>query len=145
MAVNRTAPSEPGSDAAGDPFLPAERVDLATAIGAFTLGSAYVNHLDHATGSVSPGKYADLIVLDRNVFELDPADGGVTGAEVVLTFVGGRRCTRLLRADARPGRGKPAVAVRRTGLPTPGVRRRHRPIWRTTFTSSGWRASACAN
>ena len=49
-------------------FLPEERLDLATAIAAFTMGSAYVNHLDRETGSIEVGKFADLAVLDRNLF-----------------------------------------------------------------------------
>ena len=34
------------------------------------MGSAYVNHLDAATGSIEVGKYADLAVLDQNLFEI---------------------------------------------------------------------------
>jgi hypothetical protein len=45
------------------PFLPAGRVGLATAIAAFTIGSAYVDHDKHEAGSVEPGKCADLVVL----------------------------------------------------------------------------------
>jgi len=89
VAVNRTPLPEAGTSQAADPFLADERVDLATAIRAFTLGSAYVNHLDHETGSISVGKCADLTVLDRNLFEVDLADGGVAAAEVVLTLVNG--------------------------------------------------------
>jgi len=89
VAVHRTPVPESGSGAVADPFLPAERVDLATGIRALTLGSAYVNHLENATGSVSPGKRADLVVLDRNVFAVDLADGGVAEANVLLTLVDG--------------------------------------------------------
>jgi predicted amidohydrolase YtcJ len=71
-----------------DPFLPDERLDLATAIGAFTIGSAYVNHLDDVTGSIEVGKDADLVVLDRNLFEHPLAD--VHEAKTLLTLVEGR-------------------------------------------------------
>ena len=57
-------------EAIGEVFIPEERVDLATAIGAFTMGSAYVNHLDRLTGSIEVGKYADLTVIDQNLFEI---------------------------------------------------------------------------
>ena len=73
VAVNRT--SFPGYVYADDdtailePFLPDERLDLPTAIAAFTVGSAFVNHLEDVTGSIEPGKLADLVVLDRNPFE----------------------------------------------------------------------------
>ena len=73
VAVNRT--SFPGyvyaddDEAVEQPFLPDERLDLPTAIAAFTVGSAFVNHLEDVTGSIEPGKLADLVVLDRNPFE----------------------------------------------------------------------------
>lgn len=68
-------------------FLPDERLDLATCLQAFTLGSAYVNHLDDVTGSITPGKAADLVVLDRNLFDLEAEEVGE--AKVVLTLVEG--------------------------------------------------------
>ena len=72
-----------------DVFLPEERLDLATSIAAFTMGSAYVNHLDIETGSIEVGKHADLAVLDRNVFAAPPEE--IADARCVETFVEGRR------------------------------------------------------
>jgi predicted amidohydrolase YtcJ len=91
VAVNRTVPPDylyGGQDEReGEPLLPDERITLAQAIRAFTMGSAYVNHLDEVTGSVEVGKLADLVVLSRNLFEVDP--GEISRAEVVLTLVDG--------------------------------------------------------
>ncbi len=84
VAVNRVAPDARGSE----PFLPHEALDLGDALAAFTSGSAYVNHLDDVTGTVEPGKLADLIVLDRDVFAADA--GPIGDARVVATFVDGR-------------------------------------------------------
>ena len=53
------------------------------------MGSAYANHLDHETGSIEPGKLADLTVLDRNLFA-HPV-GEISEAKVVQTFVEGVR------------------------------------------------------
>jgi predicted amidohydrolase YtcJ len=93
VAVNRTLPhGYPYADAddeASDPFLPDERLDLAAALRAFTIGSAYVNHLDDACGSIEVGKLADLVVLNRNVFAA--GRDGFSDAEVLLTLVGGER------------------------------------------------------
>ncbi|MGZ4153338.1 MAG: amidohydrolase, partial [Actinomycetota bacterium] len=94
VAVNRTAaPSytymTPDDPAVAEPFLPDERLDLSTAIAAFTIGSAYVNHLDHVTGSIEVGKDADLVVLDRNLFDHPVAD--IHEAKALLTLVEGRR------------------------------------------------------
>jgi hypothetical protein len=84
VAVNRIYPESRGT---ATPFLPDERLTLEQAIAAFTLGSAYVNHLDDETGSITPGKLADLIVVDRDLF----ADGAgpIGDAKVLATFVGG--------------------------------------------------------
>jgi hypothetical protein len=86
--VNRESP-EALEGAAVDVFLPDERLDLATSIAAFTMGSAYVNHLDDATGSIEPGKLADLVVVDRDLFAA-PADE-IAAASVELTMVEGER------------------------------------------------------
>ncbi len=91
VAVNRTVPPGypyAGEERGGEALLPRERVDLPTAIAAFTIGSAYVNHLERETGSIEPGKRADLAVLDRNLFAHPATEIGL--AEVDLTLVDGR-------------------------------------------------------
>jgi hypothetical protein len=71
-----------------EPFLPDERLDLATALAAYTHGSAYVDHLDHETGSIEVGKLADLAVIDRDLFAADA--GPIGDGRVLLTLVDGR-------------------------------------------------------
>ena len=83
VAVRRVAPG----DGDGEPFLPDERVDLPTALDAFTTGSAYALRLEAETGSVTPGKLADLAVLDRDPF--DRAAGPIAQARVLATLVEG--------------------------------------------------------
>jgi predicted amidohydrolase YtcJ len=83
VAVNRTAPDDRGAE----PLVPEERIDLAAALEAFTAGSAFVNHLDDLTGSIEPGKLADLAVLDRDIFA--PDAGPIGDTRVVLTLVEG--------------------------------------------------------
>lgn len=83
VAVHRVAPASRDAP----PFLPEERLDLSTALDAFTSGSAYVNHLDEVTGSLEVGKAADLVVLDRDLFA--PDAGPIGDARVLLTMVGG--------------------------------------------------------
>ncbi len=88
VAVNRKVPPDYAyGDGNDDVFLPEERLDLATSIAAFTMGSAYVNHLDDVTGSIEVGKYADVTVLDRDLFA-HPADE-IANAQVDATFVEG--------------------------------------------------------
>ena len=72
---------------ADEPLFPQERLTLDEALAAFTLGSAFVNHLDAETGSIAVGKRADLAILDR---DLRSPDAGPLGeARVVATLVGG--------------------------------------------------------
>jgi predicted amidohydrolase YtcJ len=83
VAVHRVAPD----DRDGEPFLPAERLDLPAALAAFTSGSAYALRLEAETGSVTPGRLADLAVLDRDPF--DPAAGPIGDVRVLATLVEG--------------------------------------------------------
>lgn len=88
VAVNREEPrGYPYGDGAEGPFLAHERLDLAEAIAASTIGSAYVNHLDDETGSIEVGKLADLVVLDRDPFAHPMNE--IADARVVLTLVEG--------------------------------------------------------
>jgi predicted amidohydrolase YtcJ len=85
VAVNRSLQGASGAEA--EPFLPNQSLDLAEALAAYTIGSAYVNHLDDETGSVERGKLADLVVLDRDPFAHPAAEIGSTG--VLATYVQG--------------------------------------------------------
>jgi predicted amidohydrolase YtcJ len=83
VAVRRIDPSERDAE----PFLPEERIELEEAIAAATLGSAFALGHEDRTGSLEPGKLADLIVLDRD--PLDPDLAGPAEARVQMTMVGG--------------------------------------------------------
>ncbi len=85
VAVNRTPP--PGEAGESEPLLPEQSIDLATAITAYTSGSAYVSHRETDSGSLEPGKLADLAILDRDPFNLPAPEIGT--ARVVATFVEG--------------------------------------------------------
>jgi predicted amidohydrolase YtcJ len=87
VAVNRSLQGARGADA--EPFLPGQSLELAEALAAYTIGSAYVNHLDDQTGTIEPGKLADLVVLDRDPFAVPPAEIGTVG--VAATYVEGRQ------------------------------------------------------
>jgi predicted amidohydrolase YtcJ len=80
VAVTRTSPETRDQQ----PLLPEEAIDLPTALQTFTAGSAYVNFLDDETGTLEPGKLADLVVLDRDI--LDPGSGPIGDARVLLTL-----------------------------------------------------------
>lgn len=84
VAVNRSLPAEAGEP--GEAFLPGEALDVATALRAYTAGSAWVNHLDD-TGEIRAGARADLAVLDTDI-RVCPAEE-IGSARVVATYVDG--------------------------------------------------------
>ena len=64
-------------------------LDLATALRAATVGSAFANYAEANRGTLTPGKYADLVVLSRDLFEVaDPLE--ILDTTVTHTVVGGR-------------------------------------------------------
>jgi predicted amidohydrolase YtcJ len=70
-----------------EPFIPRQSLDLEEALAAFTHGSAYVNHLDRETGTIEPGKLADLVVLDHDLDHL--GDTAIGDVGVLLTLIEG--------------------------------------------------------
>lgn len=87
-----TAVTRRGLDG-GAPWMPEETVDLATAVRAYTRGSAYANFLEDDRGSLTPGKLADLVVLSDDLFAREPE--AIPRARVELTMVGGRTVHRV--------------------------------------------------
>ncbi len=83
-----TAITRADADKGGVTFMPHETIDLATALAAFTINSAFVNGIEKTTGSIEVGKLADLVVLDQNLFGI-PADK-ISDTKVLLTLFGGQ-------------------------------------------------------
>lgn len=65
-----------------------QRLTVEQAVHANTLGAAYQIRLEDKVGSVEVGKLADLIVLDRNIFDIDPHD--IHTAGVTMTMMNGQ-------------------------------------------------------
>ena len=74
--------------AGGEPFVPGQAVDLATAISAYTVGGAHANFCEDDRGTLSPGKAADLIALSDDLFQMTP--GQIRDCRVELTMVAGQ-------------------------------------------------------
>jgi len=64
-----------------------QELTLAQAIKAYTLNGAYVMRQEHIVGSIEVGKSADLIILDRNIFEIDPKT--INQTKVLTTLLDG--------------------------------------------------------
>jgi predicted amidohydrolase YtcJ len=75
---------QPGEMAAG-PWFGQEALSLAQTIYGYTLGAARAAGWQETIGSITPGKRADMVVLDRDLFAI--VDRGVTGAEIAGTQV----------------------------------------------------------
>jgi len=77
---------------AGDPDAPvqpraSERLDVEALLRGFTIDAAYQLRMEDEIGSITVGKYADLAVLDRDVFQVDKYS--IHETDVVLTLLGG--------------------------------------------------------
>jgi predicted amidohydrolase YtcJ len=75
-------------DSTGKPWNPAERVDLPTMLALYTINAAWALHQEKETGSIEVGKLADLVVLDRNLFEIPAND--IHQARVTRTLLEGK-------------------------------------------------------
>ena len=84
VAVTHRPPDAPDQPT----WRPEEAVDLPTAIAMYTINAAYQNHLERETGSIEVGKLADLVVLERNLFDV-PADE-LHAVRVTRTFLEGK-------------------------------------------------------
>jgi predicted amidohydrolase YtcJ len=84
-AVTRT--DREGRPAGG--WHPEQALTLIEAFRAFTLDAAYAQHQEQAIGSLEPGKWADFILIDRDLFRIPPAD--IWKIKVEQTWVAGQR------------------------------------------------------
>ena len=71
-----------------DGFYPEECVDVETAIDAYTIESAYAEFMEDRKGRIKEGYYADVVLLDRDIFTVDPME--IKDILPVMTMVGGK-------------------------------------------------------
>lgn len=79
---------QPIADPKAPAWIPEERVTLPEMLAAYTINGAFANHLEKITGSLEPGKAADFIILDRNLFAIPVHD--LVNTRVLRTFLEGR-------------------------------------------------------
>lgn len=70
-----------------DGWVPEERITLDETLAAYTRGAAFAGFMEDRVGRIAAGMLADLVVLDRNLFEADAK--GLVDARVDMTVVEG--------------------------------------------------------
>ncbi len=81
--VSRVRPDDPESG----PFFPQNAITAEEVIRASTLGPAHVIGVENETGSIEVGKFADMIVLDRDITTIEPTD--IKNTKVLRTVFAG--------------------------------------------------------
>ena len=69
-------------------WFPEQKLTVAEAVEAYTMGSAYAEFQEKQKGSIAPGKLADMVVLSDDIFSIDPAK--IRDVKVLKTIVGGK-------------------------------------------------------
>jgi predicted amidohydrolase YtcJ len=70
-------------------WFPEQKLTLAEAVEAYTMGSAYAEFQDKEKGSITTGKLADIVVLSDDIFSIDPVK--IRDVAVLRTIVGGKQ------------------------------------------------------
>jgi len=69
-------------------WFPEQKLTMAEAIGLFTTGAAYASNEETIKGTLEPGKLADMIILSKDLFTIEPEE--ILTTEVLATILGGR-------------------------------------------------------
>jgi predicted amidohydrolase YtcJ len=69
-------------------WIPQQRISVEEAVRAYTVGSAIAEFQEKEKGTIAPGKLADLVILSRDIFKIDPIE--IEKVKVVLTLMDGR-------------------------------------------------------
>ena len=71
-----------------DGWFPEQKLSIAEAVEAYTMGSAYAEFQEKDKGSITPGKLADMVLLSDDVFAIDPVK--IREVKILTTWVGGQ-------------------------------------------------------
>jgi predicted amidohydrolase YtcJ len=69
-------------------WFPEQKLTVAEAVEAYTMGSAYAEFQEKEKGSITPGKLADMVIVSEDIFKIDPVK--IRDVKVLKTFVGGK-------------------------------------------------------
>jgi predicted amidohydrolase YtcJ len=68
-------------------WIPEQKITVEEALRAYTIDAAYASFDERIKGSLEPGKLADVVILDRDIFKIAPEE--IRGVKVLKTFLGG--------------------------------------------------------
>jgi hypothetical protein len=71
-----------------DGWVPTQKISVAEAVRSYTIGSAFAEFQENEKGAITPGKLADLVILSRDIFEIDPVE--IEKVKVLTTIMDGR-------------------------------------------------------
>ena len=71
-----------------DGWVPTQKISVADAVRSYTIGSAFAEFQENEKGTITPGKLADLVILSRDIFEIDPVE--IEKVKVLTTIMDGR-------------------------------------------------------
>jgi len=69
-------------------WIPEQKISVEETVRAYTLGSAYAEFQENVKGTITVGKLADLVLLSRDIFKIDPKE--IESVKVMMTMVDGR-------------------------------------------------------
>jgi hypothetical protein len=69
-------------------WVPEQKISLEEALKGYTVAGAFAEFAEKTKGTIEPGKLADLVVLDKNLFDIPPEE--IRMAKVEMTILGGR-------------------------------------------------------
>jgi predicted amidohydrolase YtcJ len=78
---------------------PEERVSIEEALKTYTINGAYLTYDENKKGSLEPGKYADLVVLNKDILTINPLELETMKDEVLMTLVDGRVAWKSPKCD----------------------------------------------
>ncbi len=71
-----------------DGWISEQKISVEETVRGYTIGSAFAEFQEKEKGTISPGKLADLVILTRDIFKIDPTE--IKNTKVVVTIMDGR-------------------------------------------------------
>lgn len=69
-------------------WIPSEKMSVDEAVKLFTKNAAYASYSEKENGTLEPGKWADLVVIEKDIYEIDPND--IKDTKIDMTILAGK-------------------------------------------------------